>query len=161
MLLFVQFLLLILCANGIPILARKVFNQTFLARPIDAGKLFVDNRPVLGPSKTWRGLLTSLLLTPLCATAFGLNMMDGIFVAALAMFGDLFSSFVKRRLQIACSERAIGLDQIPESLLPLTYAHFLYQLPVTHVFAGLIIFILLELLLSRILYRAGIRKRPY
>ena len=161
MLLLAQFLLLILCANGTPILARQFFKQTFIAKPIDAGKLFVDNRPVLGPSKTWRGLLASLLLTPLCAIALGLNMMDGIYIASLAMFGDIFSSFVKRRLQIACSDRAIGLDQIPESLLPMTYAYVQYQLPVTYLIAGLLIFFVLELLLSRILYRAGIRKRPY
>jgi CDP-2,3-bis-(O-geranylgeranyl)-sn-glycerol synthase len=161
MLLIAQFLLLILCANGAPILARKLLKQTYFARAIDAGNLFVDNRPLLGPSKTWRGLLASLLLTTLLAPAVGLNMIDGIICASLAMLGDIFSSFVKRRLKIACSDMAIGLDQIPESLLPLTYAHFQYQLPMSHVLAGIIIFLLLELLLSRILYRAGIRKKPY
>ena len=33
--------------------------------------------------------------------------------------GDLFSSFVKRRLDLASSSMAIGLDHIPESFFPL------------------------------------------
>ena len=34
------------------------------------------------------------------------------------MAGDLFSSFVKRRLRLASSSMAIGLDHIPESSFP-------------------------------------------
>ena len=38
----------------------------------------------------------------------------GLLVAATAMAGDLLSSFLKRRLALAPSSQAIGLDQIPE-----------------------------------------------
>jgi len=38
----------------------------------------------------------------------------GTLVATFAMAGDLFSSFVKRRLHLASSRMAIGLDHIPE-----------------------------------------------
>jgi hypothetical protein len=40
-------------------------------------------------------------------------------VAFMAMLGDLFSGFVKRRLGMGPSDKALGLDYVPESLLPL------------------------------------------
>ena len=41
----------------------------------------------------------------------GLSLATGGLVAALAMIGDLFSSFVKRRLKFPSSSQAIGLDR--------------------------------------------------
>jgi len=61
-------------------------------------------------------------------------------------------SFVKRRLGLAPSSQAVGLDQIPESLLPLTALDV--AVATTLFFAG-------ELLLSRLLYRWHVRDRPY
>jgi CDP-archaeol synthase len=43
----------------------------------------------------------------------------GLLVGAAAMAGDLFSSFLKRRLDLPPSSKATGLDQVPESLIPL------------------------------------------
>jgi hypothetical protein len=43
----------------------------------------------------------------------------GVVVGSMAMLGDLFSSFVKRRLNLPPSSRATFLDQVPESLFPL------------------------------------------
>ena len=36
------------------------------------------------------------------------------------MAGDLLSSFTKRRMRLASSSMAPGIDQVPESVLPLT-----------------------------------------
>ncbi len=161
MLLLAKFVFLIFCANGAPVIARSCCRNTMLARPIDAHKLFIDGKPLLGPSKTWRGLLASLLITAPCAVLVGFDLLDGLIIASLAMLGDLTSSFIKRRLNISASDMALGIDQVPESLLPLLYAHFQYQLPVAYIFLGLLIFFALELLLSKLLFKAGIRKRPY
>ena len=49
----------------------------------------------------------------------GLPWNIGLVVAVWAMVGDCLSSFVKRRLKMPSSSMALGLDQIPESLLPL------------------------------------------
>src|ERR1019366_4548987 len=76
-----------------------------------------DGQPLLGKSKTLRGLLFSVLASSLAAPLFGLDWQIGLVVGSAAMAGDFFSSFVKRRLNLAPSSRATGLDQIPESLL--------------------------------------------
>ena len=54
----------------------------------------------------------------------GLDWRIGALVAAMAMLGDLFSSFLKRRMGLAPSRQAIGLDQIPESCFPCWRAGF-------------------------------------
>ena len=40
-------------------------------------------------------------------------------LAAASMAGDLLASFLKRRFGLKVHAQAIGLDQIPEALLPL------------------------------------------
>src|SRR5207244_1986015 len=87
--------------------------------PLDAGTIFFDGRPLFGPSKTIRGILISVLITIASAPLIGLDLTIGAIVAGAAMAGDLFSSFVKRRLNSPPSSQALGLDQVPESLFPM------------------------------------------
>jgi len=158
--LLIQILVLILCANGAPVLVQRWFPSS-INQPVDLGYHFIDNKPLLGASKTWRGLMASLLLTPLCAFLIGISPLHGFIIACLAMSGDLISSFIKRRLNIPVSAMAIGLDQIPESLLPFIFVYFYYQLSLLQLVSGVILFILCELMLSMVLFKMGIRKRPY
>ena len=74
--------------------------------------------PLLGRSKTWRGVAAAVLLTLGIAVLIGLPWQAGALVAACAMAGDCTSSFIKRRLGLEASSMAFGLDQVPESLLP-------------------------------------------
>ena len=50
------------------------------------------------------------------------------------MTGDLFSSFIKRRFGSAPSSQALGLDQIPESLLPLVACSFILPISIADIF---------------------------
>ncbi len=77
------------------------------------------------------------------------------------MAGDLFSSFCKRRLGLAPSSPAVGLDQVPESLFPLFACASPLSLTFADVAAGVAIFFVGELLLSRLLYAFDLRDRPY
>ena len=113
-----QLLLLMMLANGAPIVAKKIFGPRF-SFPLDAGIIFFDGRPLFGPSKTIRGILISVLITTASAPLIGLDLTIGAIVAGAAMAGDLFSSFVKRRLNVRPSARARGLDQVPKSLFPM------------------------------------------
>jgi CDP-2,3-bis-(O-geranylgeranyl)-sn-glycerol synthase len=79
----------------------------------------------------------------------------------MAMAGDLLSSFVKRRLGLAPSSQAIGLDQIPESLFPLLAACLLLPLTALDVAVATMLFFAGGLLLSRLLYKWHVRDRPY
>ena len=158
-------------ANGSPILVRNAFGRICSNCPLDFNLNFFDGHPLLGESKTIRGLVTSLLITPVIALLIGLSFEAGFIIALFAMLGDSFSSFLKRRLGQPSSSRATGLDQIPESLFPLLAfnvmiendaggSHELY-LNWPNIMLIVLVFFILELLLSRLLYKMKIRDRPY
>ncbi len=158
--LIAKLLVLLSIANGGPLIAKKVCGSRF-SRPIDGGSVFLDGRPVFGASKTVRGALVSIAATTVTAPLLGLEATVGAAIASSAMAGDLFSSFVKRRLNLRPGSRATGLDQIPESLLPLLACLGWLPLTLSDILVGVTAFFLGEIYLSRMLYRLRIRDRPY
>lgn len=159
--LILQLLILVAVANAAPVVAKKLLGKQF-AWPLDGGAAFVNGRPpLLGSSKTIRGIVVSLLATPLAAMLIGLGWEAGALVAVAAMAGDLISSFVKRRLGFPPSSMAVGLDQIPESLLPLIAASWLFPVSLLDIVAGTAIFFVGGLALSWILFKLRIRDEPY
>lgn len=153
-------LLLVTIANGTPVLAKRLLGNRF-AWPIDGGKRFPDGQPIFGHAKTFRGLILAVAATSAGALCLGLDWTTGAVVGASAMAGDLSSSFIKRRLALPPHSQALGLDQIPEVLLPLLACQPTFDLGVLDIVAGVAAFIVGELLLSKLLYRVGIRARPY
>ena len=77
------------------------------------------------------------------------------------MTGDALSSFVKRRLGIASSGQATGLDQIPEALLPLLLVAGWLDLGWLQIVGVTAAFFVLEIPLARWTHRLGLRDRPY
>ncbi|MBE9560221.1 MAG: CDP-archaeol synthase, partial [Proteobacteria bacterium] len=75
--------------------------------------------------------------------------------------GDLGSSFIKRRLSMQPSSMAPLLDQVPESFFPAFMMMHTFNLNISSVILLVLIFIIIELALSHILYKYGIRKNPY
>ena len=159
-LLIAKLLLLLAAANGTPVLVRRILKD-WAAAPLDGGRRLADGRPLFGPSKTIRGLVCAIAATALVAPLLGLPATTGLLVGAAAMLGDLISSFSKRRLGLPASAMALGLDQIPESLLPLIALWPILALSVADAAAILAAFFAGELLLSRLLYRLHVRDRPY
>ena len=153
-------LVLLTLANGTPIVAKKIFGPRF-ARPLDAGFNFFDGRPLFGHSKTIRGILASIFITTLSAPLVGMGLTIGAIVASAAMAGDLFSSFVKRRLNFPPSSRALGLDQVPESLFPMLACRDALSLTIADIALGVGIFFVGELILSYLLYQVHLRDEPY
>ena len=158
--LLLQLLILLIVANGAAVAAKKLFGGA-LAYPLDAGLLFLDGEPLFGPSKTVRGIATSVIATSICAMLIGLGWKVGALIATFAMAGDLFSSFVKRRLHRAPSSMAIGLDHIPESLFPLLVIRPLLPLSILEVVGGVLIFLVGALILSPLLFKLNLRDEPY
>jgi hypothetical protein len=158
--LIARILLLLTVANGAPVLAAKLLADRW-AHPIDAGVVCRDGHPVLGRSKTVRGLAASLLATAACAPVVELMFIDGLLLAAAAMAGDLAASFIKRRMGLAPSSMAFGLDQIPETLLPCLVLAERLGLSWGDIIAVVGCFLVGELVVSRLLFRLGIRDRPY
>jgi CDP-diglyceride synthetase len=147
--LIVKFLLLLLVANGMPVLARKLLQDRF-SRPLDGGLAFIDGQPLFGSSKTLRGVLLSVGVTPVAAAALGLPWQAGALTGVLAMAGDLFSSFIKRRLKLPPSSRATGLDQIPESLFPALACQCLLGFSVTDIVVIVVAFSIGNILFDKV-----------
>ena len=157
---FFHLLLLIIIANGAPVILRAVMN-TRLGWPIDFGYQLPDGRPLFGMSKTWRGLAASLLATTPAAVILGYAPETGALVALYAMAGDVFSSFIKRRLGLAPHSMAPLLDQVPESLLPAFMLRHTFGMNAEAIIILVAAFVVAELLLSLVLFKLGIRKKPY
>jgi len=155
-----QLLVLLTLANGAPVVAKKILGDRFSV-PLDGGLAFVDGRPLFGKSKTIRGIVVAILATAAGAPLVGLSLATGAIVGAAAMAGDLLSSFVKRRLDFRPSSKALGLDQIPESLLPMLAVRTELSLSAIDIAAGVAVFLVGELVLSRLLFKAHLRDEPY
>jgi hypothetical protein len=155
-----QLLLLVVVANGTPILAKRLWGRA-LSWPIDAGAVLADGQPLLGKSKTIRGLVLCVLVTPLAAVLVGLSWQVGLLIGISAMAGDLASSFLKRRMGLPPSSKAMGLDQIPESALPLFTARLLLPVSVLDILVGTMLFFFGSLLASRVMFKLGLRDKPY
>lgn len=155
-----QLLFLIIIANGAPILIRVALNDSFILA-IDFGNTLPDNHRIFGRSKTWRGIFAALFATSVAAWLLGYSLETGLLVAVYAILGDLLSSFVKRRLGMAPSSAAPFLDQVPESFFPAFMMMQVFNLEISSVMLLVLIFIIVELAISQVLYIWGIRKRPY
>jgi CDP-diglyceride synthetase len=158
--LMLQLLMLLTLANGTPVIVKKLFGE-FLARPLDGGRNFVDGKPLFGSAKTIRGLVLSILITMGFAPILGLPWYIGGVVGTTAMLGDLVSSFLKRRMGLPPSAMMLGVDQIPESLLPLLACAALLGLGLPDIMLGTAIFFAGGLVLSRLLFSLDIRERPF
>jgi len=158
--LVVQLLVLVAVANATPIFAKKVLGETF-AWPLDGGAVFIDGGPLLGASKTIRGVVASFVATSIAAALMGLGWELGALAAGAAMAGDILSSFVKRRLGLPPSSMAFGLDQIPESLFPFIAARWFLPVTLVDMAAGTVIFLVCEIAVSRILFKLHMRDEPY
>jgi CDP-2,3-bis-(O-geranylgeranyl)-sn-glycerol synthase len=155
-----KLLLLLGVANSAPIAARRLLGDRWAA-PLDGGVNFVDGRPLLGPGKTIRGVAAAVVATALASWALGMPPQVGALLGAVSMAGDALASFVKRRLGVAPSGRATGLDQVPESLLPLLAVQGMLDLSAVQILAVTIAFFILEIPLARWAFRLGLRERPY
>lgn len=155
-----RLLLLLAAANTAPLLAKRVLGTRF-SWPLDGGLTFVDGKPLLGRSKTWRGVLAAVLLCCAAAPILHVPWRISALFALASMAGDSLSSFVKRRLGVASSGQAYGLDQIPEALVPLLAIQGVMPIPWQMVLGVTLAFLLLEPPLARLTHHMGLRDQPY
>jgi len=144
-----KLVLLLVIANGVPVISSVLMRQRF-NQPIDGNMRFLDGRPILGPAKTIRGVVSAILLTTMIAPLFDLSPAQGALFALLSMCGDLISSFTKRRLGIASSKSAPLLDQLPETLLPLWLMHPVLGETLMEGCAASLLFVVIDWLISRV-----------
>ncbi len=153
-------LLVLTIANGSPIIAARILGNRY-AWPLDGNARFFDGQPLFGPSKTIRGFSAGITVPAIAAPLAGLDWREGALIGFASMCGDIFSSFIKRRMGKAPSSNAVGLDQIPESLFPALLAIRLMGITPADVAAITILFFVGELIASQVFYALRIRDRPY
>jgi len=156
----VRALILIAAANGAPLLVARAMRAR-AAYPIDAGVVLNDGHPLLGHSKTWRGVASAVVLATGVAFLIRLPWWLGALVAASAMAGDGLSSFVKRRFGLEPGSMTLGLDQIPESLFPAIVCAACLPLGPVDVLAIVLVFFVAELAASPLFFAIGLKNRPY
>ena len=157
---FLQIVIMLLATNGAPVIAAQIF-RSYGKLPVDLGKRLRDGHRLFGRSKTWRGVVAALGTSWLLSLLFGHGAAFGLIFGALVMAGDLCSSFVKRRLGLDSGTRRVGLDQMPESLLPASYAVYMFGIAWWWALVLTLTFTLIQMLISRPLHWLHVRKNPH
>jgi CDP-2,3-bis-(O-geranylgeranyl)-sn-glycerol synthase len=117
-------------ANMTPTFAKKFKVFEFLAKPVDGEKKY-KGFPILGPHKTWRGIILGTIVGILVAwfqkilcrfsffqriSFYNYQEINALFLGFLiafgALLGDLFFSFLKRRIGIKPGKPWIPFDQL-------------------------------------------------
>ena len=147
------------CANAAPV----IFGGGL---PIDAGRTFVDGKPIFGSHKTIRGFLAGLIIGTLVGFS-GQFVLSGEqsaflgFVLALgALVGDLADSFIKRRLGIRPGSPVPLADQLDFVLGALVFSLAIGRfIPTEGVVIILIVTPPIHLLTNGVAYLLGAKKK--
>jgi hypothetical protein len=142
-------LLLLVTANTTPVLVAILLGNGFPA-PLDANRLWRDGRPLLGSHKTWRGLIAGTLATALMGALLSRGFVIGAAFGALALTGDLFSSFIKRRIGRTSGSPVPLIDQLPEALLPMIVLQGPLGLEALSILGTAAAFTILDMIASRL-----------
>jgi CDP-2,3-bis-(O-geranylgeranyl)-sn-glycerol synthase len=154
-------LALLVIANAAPVVGARLFGTRF-NRPLDGGVKWRDRRPLLGRSKTIRGVVLAIVAGAIAGALLGIGGSNGALFGLAAMTGDCLSSFIKRRMGLPPGSQAPALDQIPEAALPLIALRAELGLDPAQIVIVVGAFFLVEMLLWLLAWRLRLlRGRPY
>jgi len=136
---FIKLLLLLWSINFAPPLSSHVLDDKW-SRPLDGFCNFPDGRPLFGSHKTVRGVLAGISAGMLIGLLLGFPWWLGLSTGVLSMAGDLYSSFLKRRLSFISGDVVPGLDQLPEGIFPFLALAPYFSLSFMYVFLCVLTF---------------------
>lgn len=126
-------------ANMSPVFANKIPLLNQWKTPIDFGKNWRGKR-LLGPNKTWRGLVFGTLMAALTAGLIGLFanptarlnihatfVFAGALMGAGALIGDAVESFFKRRKDLGPGNSWFPFDQTDYIIGGLVFIYPIYR----------------------------------
>ncbi|MDW8022000.1 MAG: CDP-2,3-bis-(O-geranylgeranyl)-sn-glycerol synthase [Nitrososphaerota archaeon] len=157
-------------ANASPVLGPRLFGRR---TPIDRGILVWDGRRLFGDGKTFEGLITGILFgTIVGLILFSLNNpgayrspFEPLLLSIGTMIGDIFGSFLKRRLGLESGASAPILDQTGFAVFALFLGLLFYGPPswfnVENLLLLLLITGILHLATNSAAYVLGLKDRPY
>ena len=156
MLLSIKILILLWLINFAPPLVSYFFEEKGDV-PLDLGKKWKDGRRILGEHKTIRGLAAGTGTGAFLGYALGFPLWIGFTCGILSMFGDLCSSFIKRRRGLLSGQDAPGLDQGIEGLFPLLLLSFHLSLSWSSILT-LLIFFSIGAYFGSVIYKKTLRR---
>ncbi len=161
-------------ANMAPVIVKKI---NFIKIPIDFGKT-LDNKPIFGKNKTFRGLVFGVLFAVIIAYIQYIFYQNNIFLdLALidysnwlllgflmgfgAIFGDLIESFVKRRLDYEPGKAFVPWDQTDFVLGALIFVYPIVALSMEKIAIIIILSFILHIMVNHSAYFLKIRNEKW
>ena len=100
--------------------------------PMDLGKHFVDGERIFGVNKTVKGFFSGLILGLVVSLIEELILMKelillGVLASLGALLGDLFGSFIKRRLKMSPGTSLLFIDQLDFIIGALVFIYPIYR----------------------------------
>lgn len=148
-------------ANAAPVFLKQ-------GKPLDLGAKFIDGRRILGNGKTFEGVAIGLFFGTYTGIIEALVFKNTFFIrigfiaSVGALLGDVFGSFIKRRLGLKRGDPAPILDQL-DFIYSATL--FLYLIGVTVTLEKFIVIQLITLVLhivtNRIAYVLKLKPVPW
>ncbi len=152
------------CANGAPVLFGG-------GRPIDNHRKLSDGKPIFGPHKTCRGFLAGIVIGTIVgvsqeflAPRVGLpggSALLGFVLSLGALTGDLFGSFIKRRLNLKPGAPLPIFDQIDFVLFAMLFSLPLGPPSVTIALIIVVLTLPIHLLVNITAYFLRLKKTPW
>jgi len=160
-------------ANMAPVIFRKL---KFLDIPIDFNKK-LNNKPLLGKNKTYRGLVFGISLSIITAFVQYILMRNEFFrdisiipsdwilfgfcMGFGALLGDSIKSFFKRRASISSGKPWPFFDQIDYVLGSFLITEIFFDIPWDILIMSAVLSVFLTILINHIAYILKIRDEPW
>ena len=150
-------------ANASPLIIAKIIHKR---HPIDFNKNFIDGRRFFGKNKSIEGFIFGIIcgiITGIFLASLNLHTIYGASILSFgALLGDLFGSFIKRRLRMKSGDPFPIIDQLMFLLIALA----LYSIIIKPVTLFSLIFLsistlILHIITNFIAYKINLKTHPW
>jgi CDP-2,3-bis-(O-geranylgeranyl)-sn-glycerol synthase len=137
--------------------------------PIDFGKTYAG-RQILGPGKTWRGLVGGVFSGMLCAHLQTLHqpagfphmsLEIGFLMAFGALFGDLTESFIKRRSGLERGHPLFLMDQLDYVVGAFFFGWIILPVDLGYLLVAALMTVPIHFFSSIIAWQLKLKKNPW
>jgi CDP-2,3-bis-(O-geranylgeranyl)-sn-glycerol synthase len=128
--------------------------------PLDGGENWFDGKPFLGSHKTLRGCLVGIL-AGLVIGVLQTNIVAGFAQGIGAILGDLGSSFLKRRWDLAPGESSPFIDQLDFIVVAIILSYPFQNSTIIEITVILIVTIPIHYLMNYVSWLLKIKDNPW
>ncbi len=128
--------------------------------PLDGGRKWLDGKPFLGSHKTVKGTLFGILAGALIGVLQG-NIVGGALQAVGAIFGDIFVSFLKRRVNLKPGDSLPLADQLDFIIFAIVLSYPVQHTPVDQMLAILLLTVPVHYAVNYIAWLLKLKEHPW